>query len=76
MKLMVFDVGGTEIKYAVMDEEFNIYDKGYVPTPYDSFEHFSQIIKEKYELHKEEVEGVAMSLPGFIDTEKGIVVGG
>ncbi len=76
MKLMVFDVGGTEIKYAVMDEKFNRYDSGYIPTPHDSFEHFSAVIKEIYEAHRTETDGIAMSLPGFIDTDRGIVLGG
>ena len=26
MKVMVFDVGGTEIKYSVMDEQMNRFD--------------------------------------------------
>ena len=31
MKVMVFDVGGTEIKYSVMDEQLNRADAGSVP---------------------------------------------
>ena len=33
MKLMVFDVGGTEIKYCVMDESLAREEAGSVPTP-------------------------------------------
>ena len=40
MKVMVFDVGGTEIKYSVMDEQMNRFDAGSVPTPQDTQEHF------------------------------------
>ena len=40
MKVMVFDVGGTEIKYSVMDEGLNRTDAGSVPTPQDTQEHF------------------------------------
>ena len=29
MKVMVFDVGGTEIKYSVMDEQLNRTDTGF-----------------------------------------------
>mgnify|MGYP000625775183 CR=1 FL=1 len=36
MKVMVFDVGGTEIKYSVMDEQLNRADAGSVPTPDDT----------------------------------------
>lgn len=76
MKLMVFDVGGTEIKYSVMDGELNIQDSGYVPTPMDTLEHFLQTLRDLYLPHKEEVEGIAVSLPGFVDSEKGRINGG
>ena len=32
MKVMVFDVGGTGIKYSVMDEQLNRTDTGSTPT--------------------------------------------
>ena len=38
MKIMVFDVGGTEIKYSVMDEQMHRTDSGAVPTPQDTQE--------------------------------------
>lgn len=76
MKLMVFDVGGTEIKYSVMDEALNRYDQGCVPTPMVDLKSFLETLKGLYLPHKEEVEGIAVSLPGFIDTERGVVNGG
>jgi len=76
MKLLTIDVGGTEIKYAVIDDELNFYQKGYVPTPMDSMESFLSAIESIYLPVKEEVEGVAVSLPGFIDTKQGRVNGG
>ena len=76
MRLLVFDVGGTEIKYAVMDEDTNVFDRGYVPTPMDSWQSFEDTIYGIYEKYQEDVEGIAMSLPGFIDVKKGRVNGG
>ena len=76
MKLMVYDVGGTEIKYSLMDDEMNVYENGVVETPHDTFEHFAQLIYEHYEPHKDECEGIAVSLPGFIDVKKGRCNGG
>ena len=32
MKLLVFDIGGTEMKYALCDENFILTDKKSVPT--------------------------------------------
>mgnify|MGYP000122196066 FL=1 len=39
-KYLVLDVGGSAIKYAVMDAEKNIYERGKVPTPLDCLEAF------------------------------------
>ena len=60
MKVMVFDVGGTEIKYSVMDEQMNRFDAGSVPTPQDTQEHFLDTIYALYAPHKDEVDGIAM----------------
>ena len=76
MKVMVFDVGGTEIKYSVMDDAMNYYESGSVPTPSDSQEHFLETMAEIYRPHRDEVDGIALSLPGFIDAEHGVVKGG
>ena len=48
MKVMVFDVGGTGIKYSVMDEQLNRTDTGSTPTPADSQEHFLNTLREIY----------------------------
>ena len=76
MKVMVFDVGGTEIKYSLMDEKLKVYDSGFTKTPMDSFKSFENVIYQIYEPYKDEADGIAMSLPGFIDVEKGRCNGG
>ena len=76
MKVMVFDVGGTEIKYSVMDEQMNRFDTGSVPTPQDTQEHFLDTIYALYAPHKDEVDGIAMALPGFVDANTGYVSNG
>ena len=76
MKLMVFDVGGTEIKYCVMDESLAREDAGSVPTPMSTQEEFFDLLCSLYEPHRGKVEGIAMCLPGFIDSENGRCLGG
>lgn len=76
MKVMIFDVGGTEIKYSVMDDAMNRYGSGSVPTPSDSQPHFLETLAQLYRPHRDEVDGIALSLPGFIDAEHGVVRGG
>ena len=65
MKLMVFDVGGTEIKYSVMDESLERKCSGSVPTPMDSREEFFDVLCGLFEPHRGEVNGIAMSLPAL-----------
>lgn len=76
MKTMVFDVGGTEIKYSLIDEQLQPTHSGAVPTPMDTQEHFLDICYDIYSQYKNDVDGIAMSLPGFIDPERGMVLGG
>ena len=76
MRLMVFDVGGTEIKYSVMDSSLERKYGGSVPTPQGSREEFFDTLCRLFEPHRGEVEGIAMALPGFIDAENGRCLGG
>ena len=52
-------MGGTGIKYSVMDEQLNRTDTGSTPTPADSQEHFLNTLREIYLPHKDEVDGIA-----------------
>ena len=71
MKLLAFDVGGTEIKYALMEDALTIADRGYVPTPSDCFDSFLALIREIYLPYKDEIDGIAMCLPGLVDVARG-----
>lgn len=72
MKILVIDVGGTFIKFAVMNESAEILERGKVPTPLESHEKFISKLVEIY--NSVEVEGIALSLPGIIDSERGICI--
>lgn len=79
---LVFDVGGTFIKYAWMTGEGEILEKGKHKTPVgpeSTLDEFMSIIVSVYQTFKAkgEVEGIAMDLPGQIDVEKGhVIIGG
>lgn len=75
MKYLGLDVGGTAIKYALLDENIKFYEKGEIPTPYDSFEGFIGVIEELYKKYNY-VEGIAISLPGRIDSDSGFSYSG
>ena len=70
MKISVIDVGGTFIKYACMNEKSEILSRGKIPTPQDNSENFVNALVEIYN-STPEVEGMALSLPGIIDSKNG-----
>lgn len=74
MKIAVFDVGGTFIKYALMIDD-KMSCNGKVPTPRDNQEHFLEVI-ENIINDMGEVEGIAFSLPGVIDVDKKYIFAG
>lgn len=67
MEYLVMDVGGSAIKYALMNDELLFLEKGQVPTPKTSLEDFKLEIKNIYQKYQERVDGIAMSLPGLIN---------
>lgn len=68
MRIAVFDVGGTFIKYSLMIDDV-MASQGKAPTPRDSQEHFLETI-ESVLRDMQQVEGIAFSLPGVIDVNK------
>lgn len=67
MEKLVFDIGGTNTKFALMSPKGNILVKGKVPTVYDSVEaYFSNIEKIALEYGKDGDE-IAISTNGRMD---------
>lgn len=75
-KCLCIDVGGTAIKYGLIDSDVNLTDKGEVPTPYDGVEAYLDALEQLYRKVEDKVEGIAMSVPGVIDSENGICISG
>lgn len=76
MKYLVIDVGGTFTKYAVMDEECTVYLKSKTPTVQDSLEHFVDMLEQLYRENEKEVDGIALSSAGVIDSTTGFMYNG
>lgn len=74
MKILAFDIGGTEIKYAFCDEEFNLTEKNSIPT--NAKEGGKRIIERVVEIIKgcEGVERVGISTAGQVNSIKGEIV--
>lgn len=75
-KYLIIDFGGTLTKYSVMDDEANMYHKGEKKSPIRDKEEFFTFIEEliKEVSCKEEISGVALSVPGVIDAQNGILI--
>ena len=76
MKVLVYDFGGTFVKYSVMDENKKRYASGEVPAPRDTREEFVAATKGIYDQFKDEVEGITISFPGFVNSETTLLSGG
>ncbi len=73
MKYLGIDIGGTNIKYGIVDSDGNILSSGKKKTPMprnEFLEVMESIIAETMESN--EIEAVGISCPGFIDNISGV----
>ena len=76
MEYLVLDIGGTAIKYAVMTEEVEFVEKGDVPTPKTNIEDFVSTIGTIFDKFEKRISGIAISMPGRIDSDTGYAYSG
>lgn len=73
----VFDVGGSAIKYALMDEAGQFIEKSSTPTPKDGIELFMDtlvsVVKSFEKVYP--LSGIALSMPGAVNVKTGIIGG-
>lgn len=75
MNYLVIDFGGTLAKYSVMTAQAEVLASGEKTAPSDSKEHFLSFITELYrELCGYTLAGVAISMPGIIDSDNGTLI--
>lgn len=74
MKILAFDIGGTEIKYAFCDESFNLTKKKTIPT--NAHEGGKRIIERVVEIIKscDGIDRVGISTAGQVDSKKGEII--
>ncbi len=78
-KYLAFDGGGTFVKYALMDEEAGILKKGKFPTPKAENSTLEDLFKEMdpiAAMYREQISGIAVSIPGMLDSRKGFCTTG
>lgn len=74
--LLVFDLGGTSIKYALITKNGEILKKGITSTPKKSFTSLCEVLKSIYFNFKEQnIYGIAFSSPGAVNNSTGVISG-
>ena len=76
MKILCVDVGGTSIKHGIIDEKLNITDKGNFNPDGSTLETYVESLGSLYDQYKDQVEGMAFSMPGIIHPENGYFYSG
>lgn len=72
---LVFDIGGTFVKHALMSSDGEISDVNKFPSPSNSVEVLVDKMVEVFE-QLTEIKGIAISCPGTIDIDTGMVYHG
>lgn len=72
---LVFDIGGTQIKYGVFNQSGQLLEKNNIPTP-KNFADFQTSVQSLIDKYTDTARGVAFSLPGRIDQDQNVIFGG
>lgn len=68
-----FDIGGTNLKYALLDQAGDILEKNKVPTPTEGLDQFLDVVYQIADFYQGNFDGIAVSAPGKIDTKEKII---
>ena len=74
MHVVSLDFGGSSVKYALVDRDGVLRHTGRCPAPLESKEAFADCVCAVVRQF-ENVQGVAISLPGYVDAETGMLTG-
>lgn len=75
-KFMVFDIGGSAVKWSVINEDGSFVESGKSKVSSNREEFFSELAKTTNEMKdKYDVKGIAISAPGAVDSETGVIGG-
>ena len=76
MNYLAYDVGGSSVKYALVDEGGNLQEQGSFPTPDTLEEFYANLAKVREQLGQgRTLDGAGFSMPGAVDNESGVIGG-
>ena len=68
MNCLALDVGGTSVKYGIVDENFKILHNGNFPTPSNEplfLDNINKVVKEA----PFDIEAISVAMPGFVNSQ-------
>ena len=68
MKCLSFDVGGTTIKYGVINDSYEVLYKDKISTPKDE-ESFIESLSEIIKKYNNDISKVSVGMPGYVNVE-------
>jgi beta-glucoside kinase len=73
MSYVCFDIGGTSIKYVLINKDGTILSRGSSPTIHSSTEEFIDFLVKKVRYYEERtrIKGIGISVPGTVEKETG-----
>jgi len=75
-KIMVFDIGGSAVKWSVIKKSGEFVESNKFDVPSNKEEFFEKLTKISNEMReKYDVKGIAISAPGAVDSETGVIGG-
>lgn len=75
MRILSIDAGGTELKYGIVDENYNLSECNFIETPKDNVEDIVNAIYNVF-IGFKDIDAIVLSLPGFVDVYSGMHRGG
>lgn len=76
MNILAMDFGGSSVKYALVDEDGAMSKAGKKkPAPVKTIEQFQETVSEIYKMFANEITGISFSIPGYIDSKNGFLMG-
>ena len=73
--ILAIDIGGTFIKFGLVDNDFRISNQSKVPTP-SSLDNFWITLESIISSFKNVISGIAIACPGEINSKRGFVFKG
>ena len=73
--ILAIDIGGTFIKFGLVDDDFKISNQSKVPTPL-TLDDFWLTLEHIVSSHKDIISGIAIACPGEINSKRGFIFKG